>query len=380
MFLLPALESATVAIAIKHPLVWVVLGGVALLHLILGVLLLKAQPPDHELVLLEAGIELETAHQCRKEMERRREAYRLIQHAFAQLNSSGCSVSSDLQEHEWDPDRAFRAGLQRILQPLAVNSCTTVGICKPKFTVEVYIGHSLSGQGWSEALEDPVRAYVHCNGVAIPGGLDELSERHVPAFIAWTTGAARHRSVKEDRDLFYNGEELRSGVYYRRYAAVRFGFACTDQPLGVLVLTAMQDEPLAEDILDTLAFLGTLVAHYFQSYLDYLYGGGLGRGAFADGLTQMHENVSVMAQLAESEGNVPESTRAEIDRHVTAFNNAVSDARTAHDAMYDLKAQLIPGSSTGKVTPSSTGEPEALEDSEHSDVAATPTVVAQGVT
>jgi hypothetical protein len=72
--------------------------------------------------------------------------------------------------------------------------------------------------------------------------------------------------VSADRALFYDGDALKPEVYFRRYATLPFPLACSPDFLGILVLTSDQDNPFAEDVLETMRFMSSLVANYVTSY------------------------------------------------------------------------------------------------------------------
>ena len=201
------------------------------------------------------------------EVGRRTETYRTVVSAIAEFNNRTCNIEP------WCQD-GFEAGLKEIICRFTQNINVTLGVTTNKYTIESYfLPEAIEGEcGPRKTCIGPTGLcmeffYSPQVGRAAPGKLTNNS----PVNLGCAKQVPCEQHVASDRQLFYDGNTLKPNVYFRRFATLVFPTVCSPTFLGVLVLTADQDEPFAEDVLDTMQFMGSLIANYVDAYNRCVY-------------------------------------------------------------------------------------------------------------
>ncbi|MDD2467247.1 MAG: hypothetical protein PHI97_24940 [Desulfobulbus sp.] len=238
------------------------LGAIVIAHLVLGVtLVLRSQvlAPQY----LAEAIETRTAlEHSAKELERRNEAYRMVREAFDALNTETCYL---------DPwcDEDFAKSLSPIIRKITDNCVTVLGVSGTKYTFEVYFqtnyvrclkltdSNSLNQSFQIKYFFSPQIPVEYAKGLP-------ESSLLLPIF---HQKQAKDRTINDDPTVFYGADsKRRPEVYFSRYAAHPIFEACSTQPIGVLVLTSEQDKPFADDVIDIMGFICSLLSRFVFSY------------------------------------------------------------------------------------------------------------------
>jgi hypothetical protein len=244
-----------------------VLFAVAFLHLVLGGLLLADQRNSDMSALADAAETQEKLDEMTCELDRRTKAYGMVVSAVDEFNRRTCDIQP------WCHD-GFESGLKQIISHFTQNINVTLGVTTNKYTIEVHLT-----PGVIEAECGPKETCQGYNGLCMEFFYSPQVERTAPARLknnspvnlGTAKGVPCEQHVASDRRLFYDGDTLGADIYFRRFATLTFPWVCSPQFLGILVLTADQDEPFAGDAFETLRFMGSLIANYINAYNRCVY-------------------------------------------------------------------------------------------------------------
>ncbi len=248
------------------------LAVVAFIHAILGFYILWSEFAGSPHMVVGKAFELqEQSNRQRRELDRREATYRLVRGAFDGLNLQTCTISGVLDEERWCHG-GFHYGLAPILQPFIEQAEVAFGLSTRRFTLEAYFDQDrVPVRGRTEVCSSGLCQHFffgehvgRCAGVCLEACCS-------PAKLARDAGTAFEQHISSNQQLFFDGANPKSAVYFRRYAVVPITESCSDVPMGVLVLTSMQDEEFAPDILDTLKFISTLITHFHAAYWRCFY-------------------------------------------------------------------------------------------------------------
>ncbi len=243
------------------------LAFVVVIHVILGTFLLIEQFSAQPNALLARAYEIEeNSSVLQRELERREAAYRILRDAFERLNTETCNIEFLPSDDAWCRG-GFQKCLTPILQPFIDEAALALGVVSNKFTLEVYYQNGfVPVNGRPEIGRNGLcqqyfyGAHVNrCDGVCLPANCS-------PAKQCVDAGNAFTHHIDQNKHLYYEGDKRKRGTYFRRYAACPITESCSPKPVGVLILTSEQDSEFADDVLDVLAFLGTLISSYVNSY------------------------------------------------------------------------------------------------------------------
>jgi hypothetical protein len=216
-------------------------------------------------MLLKAFEIAEDEKSMRLELERREKRNQLVRAAFGRLKQQACG----LEQH--NPQAwlfgAFCSRLAPIMAPFLEEIDSALGVKGMKWSLEVYFEpntvslHGREQVGPCGLAQHAFYSHLidHCSGVCIEANCSA-------AKIGFDSERAFEQHISNNKERFFNGDKPKQSVYFRRYACTPIHEACSEFKIGVLVLTSMQDEPFAPDVLDTLAFLSTLVSFYLYDY------------------------------------------------------------------------------------------------------------------
>lgn len=207
------------------------------------------------------------------ELARREEGYRLIRASFNQLNAQTCLISGTQIEQEWCKS-GFEAGLKPIMETLLRNIHKVMGVTSSVYTLEVYLADhlQLSIEQSPPDIGLKLSFFYGCS-VSDNEVTYLLHNKTSPVWTAYQTNTACTQHILNNRHLFYDGLVPKAGVYFRTYAVTPVYPACSDRlaPLGALLLTSMQEEAFAPDVLDTMAFFSSIISTFLYSYQGCLF-------------------------------------------------------------------------------------------------------------
>jgi uncharacterized protein (DUF433 family) len=260
------------------PLFWKFLMVIALIHLGMAIILLISEFNPPEVKLASAAEAQENADKTTAELRRRESVYRMVRECVTALTRKTC----DLPRHGGDAEQAdgaaplrqgawcqqgFESGLQPIVNVIVANINTTLGVKSSRFTIEIHLDlFSLIGV---EGIEDDngyCLRYFHGS----PDQKQQVGQLTNDAPVKWGAmwDIPNQLHIQQDQTVFHENGQPKQRLYFRRFATSPIMAACSESRIGVLVLTSMQDEPFAEDILDTLQFIASIVSNYVSAYND----------------------------------------------------------------------------------------------------------------
>ncbi len=236
---------------------------VALVHLCLALTMIHERALVPQSVLARV-VELEQSnkHQ-RSEFARREKTSRLLRDAFQRLNLQTCSIQAN---NYWCVG-GYQAQLMPVLEPLLNDIDVALGVRSPRYSLEAYFlegavptvnPHQRSYNSlFQHVFISPHRG--NCSGVC-------LEKNCSPVTMALQSQIPFQQHIAQNEHLFFLNGAPKPCVYFRRFAACNIKALCSNTTIGVLVVTSIQDEPFAEDVLDTMEFFGTLIAQYTTTY------------------------------------------------------------------------------------------------------------------
>jgi hypothetical protein len=272
------INQYTAAPDANKPLFWKFLMVIALIHLGMAIILLIGEFHPPEVKLARAAEAQENADKTTAELRRRESVYRMVRECVTALTRKTCDLprhggdadqgdgAAPLRQAEWC-QQGFESGLQPIVDVIVANINTTLGVKSSRFTIEIHLDlFSLIGV---EDIEDDngyCLRYFHGS----PDQRQKVGQLTNDAPVRWGAmwDIPNQLHIQQDQAVFYENGQPKQGLYFRRFATSPIAAACSDSRIGVLVLTSMQDEPFAEDILDTLQFIASIVSNYVSAYDD----------------------------------------------------------------------------------------------------------------
>lgn len=197
--------------------------------------------------------------QLQRELGRRSDTHRLIRSLFNDYNLQTCQINP-----------AGRDSLCRGLSPiiLRVAACirTTLGVTSNEFSLELYCKEGAVEQDYSCSPVDGVRQALFYSPIYLDPCTPMRLGQRAPHRWALPRGLPGECCITSDKGLFYQDGKPADSLYFTRFATVPVLEVCTPNQIGVLVLTSTQSEPFADDVLDTMQFLATLIAQYISSH------------------------------------------------------------------------------------------------------------------
>lgn len=268
--LLPIAEAILVNLwtSNKQGAFLVAIAVLAFVHVALTAILLSSEAigPDVQLArAVEVADELDSA---KRELVRRQLAHRLVRRAFELLTGQTCAIPDAGGPESWCK-AGFMAGCQPIIDSIAENMQMTFGIVSPQWTLEVHLADASMVGPAEEAARSfagHVLQYLHPSGVTEAAVLG-LPENRQPAALGKTVDVAATHHIRDLPEVYLNGNVPYPNVYFRRFATCPITEACSDNRIGVLVITSMQEDSFAEDILDTLQFVSAIISNYVYGYV-----------------------------------------------------------------------------------------------------------------
>jgi hypothetical protein len=241
-------------------------GTVAVHAIVAMILVLQERCSEPQTLLARAHLLHDEVADLRRELVRRHQTNEMVREAFDLLRQQTCTIEYSADRRAWCFG-GFHRGLEPILRPFLDRLDVALGVRSGKFTLEVYFEPGIVSVSGREEVGRNGLCQVafygthknRCDGVC----MDKVCS---PAGMGYEAARAFTQHIEENRHVFFDGTKVREKVYFRRYAVCPINESCSNQMDGVLVLTSMQDEPFADNALETLAFLATLVSHYHSAY------------------------------------------------------------------------------------------------------------------
>lgn len=245
------------------------------------------------------ALELEVkAKQLQAELTRRTAAYRMVRSAFDMLNLQTCQMNPTTHD-------AFAKGLNPVIEKIACNIRTTFGVTSNQFSIEVYCVE----RAILDARGGPGRMCWKQVYLYSPQTIDPLTYCHLgarsPGAWAFGRGTAGILRIADDKHQYYEHGEPAANLYFRMAAASPISEACQTNQIGFIVLTSMQTEAFAEDVLDMLGFVGSLVSQYLASHnrcvVEYVERSRMAQVASAKQMTHQVADVKKLTNTVEDE-------------------------------------------------------------------------------
>jgi hypothetical protein len=201
----------------------------------------------------DQALRAEQAYRC--EIDRRTECHRMIREAIVDFNLQTCQINPTARN-------AFCRGISPIIRRMTKNVRITLGVPSNEFTIEIYCNDGVVSQGNPCGATDGVKQEHFLSHQ----GMDPCAAVRLGHRSPYKWGLARMEPgicrITDDQNLFFVDGKPAPGVYFSRFATVPITQVCTSDIIGVLVLTSMQTEDFAGDVLDTLQFISTLISQY----------------------------------------------------------------------------------------------------------------------
>ena len=279
MFLFPAAESVLVNFwtsspnVLNSPAFWSFIVFVGM-HLVLGIMSLTGD--SCAVKNLPEAIETEEKlKEAQREIDRKTAGLRMIRGSIDSFNYSTCALNLP---YSWC-ESGYTNGLKPIIDNITANITSTIGITSNRFTLEIYytidgiadwqtcneMSNSLVGMGNNMMI---LGYYFDSQQGSRNAAVNLLYSNRSPAILGTTENVPTLHQISDHPGVFMVAGKRHPDVYFNRYATVPFNFACSDtnNRLGIIVLTSMQENPFSDDALDLLGFLGSLVANYTIKY------------------------------------------------------------------------------------------------------------------
>jgi hypothetical protein len=255
--------------------IWTVLMVVAVIHLLLAGVLLVGEVIGPEVKLARAAQIQEESDAVHRELRRREKAYRMVRECLSTLTKTTCTLPTIAEDsnpemqgggNTWCQS-GFEAGLQPIFNAIMANMATTLGVVSSQFTIEVHLQpHYILGV---DRHRNPNGFNLRFFSSTVFSRLQaEGLTNNSPAVFGRLWNVPNQRHISEDKASFYDRDCPKREIYFRRFATCPITPSCSDDFMGVLVLTSMQEEPFVEDVLDTLQFISSIVSNYVSAYCD----------------------------------------------------------------------------------------------------------------
>jgi hypothetical protein len=234
----------------------VVLGAV---HLIL--LGMQLWPPaNFPFQCIADAVELEqTVATLKTALQRKTSVHRTLRSAIDALNLQTCQLNPLAAN-------AFPSGMHPIICSVVTNAQAVLGLTTNAFTIELYCAaQAVNGAPTCTAIDELHQVYFFSPITVDPCKPIRLGRRS-PAAWGWQRAVSGTCRASDDPNVFYDGGQPPADSYFRSICTVPVHYPCSPETQGVLVLTSMQDEPFAEDVIDTLEFLSSLITQYIAAH------------------------------------------------------------------------------------------------------------------
>lgn len=251
---------------------WLLFGTMCV-HAVVVVVVLAGEHTS-SLQLTASAVEVtEDCKQCKREQARREEAYRMVRRAFESLNTQTCSMDPQFSVGGHLCEQPLCKAIEPIMTEFIRNIQVVFGVTSAQYSLEVYYAQGiLPRRDNIAAVMHPADYELACfcgANVAKEQALELQNNSPVLLGRIWDKPSQKH--ISYDHTLFYQNNQQLSDVYFHRFATHPIPYACSPEHCGLLVLTSRQDEEFAEDVLDTMGFLASMIANFVYRYSACVY-------------------------------------------------------------------------------------------------------------
>jgi hypothetical protein len=206
-------------------------------------------------------------------IQRKDDVHETLRESFDEYNAQVCQLDGWCQSD-------FQTLLNQVFAPTRATIDKVLGIKNRVFTVEVYLDVTYlrdSKIDMNNLLEEPINRpmlgsttlaqwyFYASERIAAQQSLS-IGDRH-PAVMAWGNHVPDEFLIDRHQHLYGTSVQPFGDVYFRRSLSVPIRMVCDSSHYwGVLVVTTMQCEPLADDAIDNLQWLSTLTTNFVAGY------------------------------------------------------------------------------------------------------------------
>lgn len=240
------------------------------LQLLFGIIALR-RPSSHSTI--DAAAHRTEVEGLQAALRRKTDVHNTLRASFDEFNVQVCNVNG------WC-ENEFQLLLDHVFAPTRAVIDRVLGIHDRVYTIELYLDDTQLPEStidWS-LLEESILEHLPLVGTSLSLRYFYASERitdeapimladHHPANLAWSTHVPDEYPLEKYRQLYGDDQSPNSDVYFRRVITVPVRMVCSpDSYWGVLVITTMQSEPVADDAIDNLQWLSTLTTNFIAAY------------------------------------------------------------------------------------------------------------------
>ncbi len=194
-----------------------------------------------------------------QEINRKSQVHKLLRNAVDALNLQTCQIEPMGRD-------AFVEGLHPIVSTISSDSHAVLGVTTNAFTLEVYCeDDALVVSESCASIGDLKQEYFYSPVATDPCSAIRLGKRSACAWGAHR-GVPGTCRVSDDPAFFQENGQFPKDLYFRRLCTVPIFVVCGQDTCGLLVLTAMQDEPFATDVVETMQFIASLISQYIAAH------------------------------------------------------------------------------------------------------------------
>ncbi len=237
-------------------------------QLIFAALVLVGQTHSPLQALVTAHDSQELLERREQELARRDRAYQMIREAFEQLNSQTCSIEYPGDEHLCES--RFGDSVRPIVDKFIANIDVVFGVECPRFSFEIYLQDGVVGVDGEPSPEHPTtglrQVLFHSTHATAEQALALTNDSPITTGVA--AAVPEKFDVSQRQAVFYQHGKAKPGVYFQKVATCPIPLACSidNSPAGLLVITSMQDMPLAPDVSAIMEFVASMIANFAYRY------------------------------------------------------------------------------------------------------------------
>jgi hypothetical protein len=233
-----------------------VLGAVHLI--LLGIQLWP--PANFPFQCIADAVELEqSVASLKAALDRKSNIHRALRSAIDALNLQTCQLNPLSAD-------AFASGMHPIICSVITNAQAVLGVNSNWFTIELYCdGNAVLGASRCGAV-DGLHQHYFFSPISVDPCKPIRLGRRSPAAWGWQRMVSGTCRASDDPNVFYESGRPPADSYFKTVCTVPVHFPCSQEIQGILVLTSNQDEPFADDVIDTLEFLSSLITQYIAAH------------------------------------------------------------------------------------------------------------------
>jgi hypothetical protein len=206
-------------------------------------------------------------------IQRKDDVHRTLRESFDEYNAQVCQLDGWCQSD-------FQALLDKVFAPTRATIDKVLGIKNRLFTFELYLDVNYLTDAridMTNLIEVPIHRpilgstslaqwYFYASERVSAEQSIALGARH-PAVMAWGNHVPDEFPIDRHQHLYGTQAQPSADIYFRRALSVPIRMVCDSSHYwGVLVVTTMQCEPLADDAIDNLQWLSTLTTNFVAGY------------------------------------------------------------------------------------------------------------------